>query len=160
MKNSFGFTLMPFLDILFAAIGVFIIIFSIQDVLLKKQTHAAQSDILIICKENGYIFLLHKEQKELIAENSDEIFKQLNNYIIKNETAPNLLIAIKPDGFELWDRLEHKLDELTKIDKKKEQKLKTNIVKVLWPLSDTNEAEQELIKKWQNNELQYRYSGR
>jgi len=143
-------SLMPFLDILFCAIGIFIILFSIQDIISKKKDVSLQADVLIICLNKNKLIWVGHDNESKYEIDADQMIEKLKHLIKTTKTAPHLLIALKPDSFKTWAQLLKQLDSYSQYDEK-DNSINFNPIKTLWPLPDNNNSEYELIQQWRSN---------
>ena len=141
------FSMMPFLDVLFSAIGIFIILFAINQVLSHKKRITTQADELMICYADKQVSLITTNRK--VTGDIDTIVNLLKQDMVRTRTTLHLLIALKPDAFATWEELRHKLEKLAQIDEQnRNAALRLNLTQTLWPLPDSPDSEKMLIQKW------------
>ena len=141
-------TLMPFLDILFSTIGIFLIIFTLQNFFAEQDNPPPQADIVIICREQKQVIWLDRESDAAGAVSYGEVVPMLEAYAEKMKKTLDLLVALPPEGFQTWELVQNELAEFTSIDEDNRSERKANVTITLWPLSSEPDAKRKFLEKW------------
>jgi hypothetical protein len=137
-----NFSFMPFLDILFCAIGIFIIIFCYQNLVKKSSPTSNKPDLLLICSENNIIKWYDKLKSDELEFSVHGILQYFKTFTSTNSKSVNLLVAVTPKGYPVFYKLENAIKLLHKQDED------LRIQKTLWPLGESIEEENDLLEQW------------
>lgn len=145
---TFSLTLLPFLDIIVSLIGIFIVVFALQEVVESQAGRQAATDHLLICTD-GNVFLLYS-----LTDPKPQSFDLLQTAALFETLAAqpgirNLTVALSGNCFAARDLLAQTFEQFlqTRRDNERRPTLRLNYR----PLSARPEAVAELLAQWRGD---------
>ncbi len=139
---------MPFLDILIAAIGIFLLIIALQKITERVETSPPQADAIAIVRADSRLTWLELQEegtkKDIpryqIGENVKALAKRL-------EKPVNIIVAFSAENIEGMYRFSDNLDVL-KDSITEASTDNINFQVIWWPLSAKPNAAEEFLVDW------------
>ena len=101
-----GLTLLPFLDIIFSMIGIFIVVFALQKIISSEAGRLPQVDFIVVCAEDRMVNLY--TQAETAPRPFSRLqFPELFTFLSQQQGVKNLVFAFTRDCFNtqaIFDR--------------------------------------------------------
>ena len=142
-----GISLLPFLDIIFSLIGIFIVVFALQEIVESRSDRLAAVDTLITCTD-GRSFDLYTdpgtEPMRFERTGLGALFEQLT-------AAPgvkNLVFAFSSACFNERDRFQREFARFSDLLGQRRDTEKPSFRLVYRPLSSAPEAVADLLERW------------
>ena len=146
-----GISLLPFLDIIFSLIGIFIVVFALQQVVESQSARLAAVDSLITCTD-GRGFDLYADPKATPVRfqrtGLDALFDQL-------ATAPgvkNLVFAFSSVCFNERDRFQREFARFSDLLGQRPDAEKPSFRLIYRPLPSAPEAVADLLGNWRESD--------
>jgi len=139
---------LPFLDILVAAIGIFLLIIALQKITERVETSPPQADAIAIVRANSQLTWLELQEEGTkidipryqIGQNVEALAKRLEKPI-------NVVVAFSAENIEGMYHVSDNLDSL-KDSIKEASTDNINFQVIWWPLSSKPNADEEFLASW------------
>lgn len=138
--------MLPLLDILFATIGILIVIMVVRSPDNKQTGIAYSVDALLICTDGVHWSFYQKPSLPPISfpgNDMDALFSKLGNY-----PKLNLLVAFSAKCFRMKDNFTNRFEAARAMSSKSLETTLRLARVVFMPLEDSPQAVQNLINRW------------
>ena len=142
-----GLTLLPFLDIIFSMIGIFIVVFALQEMVSSEAGRLPQVDFIVVCAEDRMVSLY--SQAEIQPKPFSRLqFPELFTFLSQQQGIKNLVFAFTRDCFNTQAIFDREFNTFTALLGNQSIGDKTVFRLTFRPLSSRPTAITELLAAW------------
>lgn len=141
---------LPFLDVLFSAMGIFLVILLIQDSASNKEStlNTVKVDALIVCLPQEQYQWFQRASTIPILLNKTQLADQVKSLAHALEQSPFLQIAFNADSIHSQQTVRILFLELSKQWQDEGMQTKIALQPLWWPLNDSDNSYTTLIQQW------------
>ncbi len=142
-----GLSLLPFLDIIFSSIGIFIIVFVLQNSISNTRSHALAVDALVICTSDHQVDFYPDRHAKPVHFNDVQISLLFDSLVRQDGHIRNLVFAFTRNCFESRWRFENEFSKFTALFYERQNE-KVTFHLAFRPLSTQPDAVLDLLAMW------------
>ena len=148
-SDTSGMSLMPMVDILFAAVGIFVLVTALNIITKQKGSlPPAPPDAVILCNNNVSLTYISPDELAGLTFTSDDLDVFLLEQL-KNRIKPiYIVIAFNSFGIESYHKVVSLIEKI-KLNQNSNNKL-ASIVSMRWPLNDEPSSVPDIVELWRN----------
>ncbi|MDM8561184.1 hypothetical protein [Candidatus Parabeggiatoa sp. HSG14] len=151
--NDEGVNFLPFLDILFSTMGIFLIIIFLHEYLSNiPEPNTQKIDVLIVCLPNDKYEWFGADYDESVELGISEVKENLTTLAKKLKSNPHILAAFTKEGIESRKSLKELFDNLSKdTDTSPKGVERMTVQPFWWPLNYSDNSYSALIEQWNSS---------
>ena len=141
-------TMLPFLDIVFSTIGVFVIVFVLQELVHRDGNRWPTIDRLLVCTSDWELALYPTPNAKLLAFTVPQLSLVFEALTTEGEGIHNLVFAFTRDCIGLRQRFEGEFAKFTALRRSQRDRPEAAWRLTFRPLSGHPEAVEHLLGAW------------
>jgi len=142
-------SLLPFLDIIFSLIGIFIVVFALQQTVESKAERLAAIDILAVCEHDATIVLYPAADAQPISFDRSRL-AALFEHLGQARGVENLVFAFSRDCFNTKHLFERQFARFAALPRQAVDTPESVFRLSYRPLASHEQAVAELLADWRN----------
>lgn len=152
--NDEGINFLPFLDVLFSAMGIFLIIIFLHDQISSiPRTDMQKIDALIVCLPNDKYEWFGAGADESVELGITEVELKVTTLAKALKSNPNLLVAFTKNGIRSQLSLKKLFNQISEqIPQSKNEAERITIQPIWWPLNYTDNSYSTLLEQWHSSQ--------
>jgi biopolymer transport protein ExbD len=145
-ENDARISFIPFLDILVAAIGIFLLIIALQKISDRVETSPPQADAVVIVGADSRLTWLDLEENTKIDIPRYQIVQYVETLAKRLEKPINVIVAFSAENIEAMYHVSDNLNYLKDSVKLKDDNINFRVI--WWPLSSQADAVEDFLSSW------------
>jgi len=152
--NEEGVNFLPFLDVLFSTMGIFVIIIFLHEHLSSiPRTDLQKIDAVIVCLPNEkYEWFGADSDESVELDGIREIEIKVTTLAKALKSNPNLLVAFTKNGIRTQLSLKKLFNKLSKTATVKNEAERITIQPIWWPLNESDNSYSALVEQWYSSQ--------
>ncbi len=149
--NETPLNMLPFLDIIFSMIGIFIVVFALQEVIRSQAAKQPNVDHLVICTQDSEFQLYLSPTTEPLRFNRVQLSAFFKTLAAQDGGVRNLVFAFSRDCFNTQRRFEREFARFTALNRDQPVSTKAAVRLAFRPLSAQENAAEQLLNTWRSD---------
>lgn len=150
-RNATPLNMLPFLDIIFSMIGIFIVVFALQEVIRSEAARQPSVDHLVICTQDSEFQLYLSPTVDPLRFNRVQLSAFFKTLAAQGGGVRNLVFAFSQDCFNTQRRFEREFARFTALTRDQPVSAKPVVRLAFRPLSAQENAAEKLLDTWRGD---------